>query len=156
MERKDCLALTRPVHRPKTSARSRSALSDTSCSLPLSQNLQPANRLTGYPASPCRPSDTCLFPALPIASQNDIDLAVHAARTALNTTWGKNVSGFERSRLINKLADLIERDAQDLAELEALNNGKPVKVARYPPVPFYNLVLTPTTPYRLQGFRYRR
>ncbi|CAL1702137.1 unnamed protein product [Somion occarium] len=43
---------------------------------------------------------------------------------------GKNVSGFERSRLLNKLADLIERDAQELAELEALNNGKPVKIAR--------------------------
>ena len=50
---------------------------------------------------------------------------------AFNTTWGKNVTGTERSRLINKLADLIERDAQSLAELETLNNGKPVKVARY-------------------------
>lgn len=65
------------------------------------------------------------------ASPKDIDLAVAAARKALNTTWGKNVTGFERSRLINKLADLIERDAQELAELESLNNGKPVKVARY-------------------------
>jgi aldehyde dehydrogenase (NAD+) len=58
-------------------------------------------------------------------------LAVAAARNAFNTTWGKNVTGFERSRLINKLADLIERDAQELAELESLNNGKPVKIARY-------------------------
>jgi len=32
--------------------------------------------------------------------------------------------------LINKLADLIERDAQELAELEALNNGKPVRIAK--------------------------
>lgn len=31
---------------------------------------------------------------------------------------------------MNKLADLIERDAQELGELEALNNGKPVKIAR--------------------------
>ena len=54
-----------------------------------------------------------------------------AAREAFNTTWGKNVSGFERSRLLNKLADLLERDAQELAELEALNNGKPVRIARY-------------------------
>jgi aldehyde dehydrogenase (NAD+) len=56
---------------------------------------------------------------------------VAAARNAFKTTWGKNVTGFERARLINKLADLIERDAQDLAELESLNNGKPVKIARY-------------------------
>ena len=66
----------------------------------------------------------------PKASSKDIDVAVAAARHAFKTTWGKNVTGFERSRLIHKLADLIERDAQDLAELETLNNGKPVKVAR--------------------------
>lgn len=65
-----------------------------------------------------------------IASEKDIDVAVSAAREAFKTTWGKNVTGFERSRLINKLADLIERDAQELAELESLNNGKPVKIAR--------------------------
>ena len=65
-----------------------------------------------------------------LASEKDIDVAVAAARQAFNTTWGKNVTGWERSRLLNKLADLIERDAQELAELEALNNGKPVKIAR--------------------------
>jgi len=64
------------------------------------------------------------------ASAKDIDVAVVAARTAFKTTWGKNVTGFERSRLLNKLADLVERDAQELAELETLNNGKPVKIAR--------------------------
>ena len=31
----------------------------------------------------------------------------------------------ERARLMNKLADLIERDAEDIAQLEALDNGKP-------------------------------
>ena len=67
---------------------------------------------------------------LPTASDKDIDVAVAAARKAFNTTWGKNVTGFQRARLINKLADLIERDAQELAELETLNNGKPVKIAR--------------------------
>lgn len=65
------------------------------------------------------------------ASPKDIDVAVAAAREAFKTTWGKNVTGFERSRLINKLADLIERDQQELAEIETLNNGKPVKIARY-------------------------
>ncbi|KAL4075938.1 aldehyde dehydrogenase domain-containing protein [Scleroderma yunnanense] len=63
-------------------------------------------------------------------SVKDIDVAVAAARKAFNTSWGKNVSGFERSRLLNKLADLIERDQQKLAEVESLNNGKPVKLAR--------------------------
>lgn len=64
------------------------------------------------------------------ASVKDIDIAVAAARKAFKTSWGKNVTGFERSALINKLADLIERDAQELAELESLDNGKPVRIAR--------------------------
>lgn len=32
---------------------------------------------------------------------------------------------------MNKLADLMERDQQELAELESLDNGKPVRIARY-------------------------
>jgi len=64
------------------------------------------------------------------ASPKDIDIAVAAARKAFNTTWGKNVTGFERSKLLNKLGDLIERDQQELAELESLDNGKPVRIAR--------------------------
>ncbi|KIK06785.1 hypothetical protein K443DRAFT_674072 [Laccaria amethystina LaAM-08-1] len=64
------------------------------------------------------------------ASAKDIDIAVAAARAAFKTTWGKNVTGFERARLINKLADLIERDAQELGNLESLNNGKPSRIAR--------------------------
>ena len=63
-------------------------------------------------------------------SAKDVDIAVAAAREAFNTTWGKNVSGFERSKLLNKLADLMERDAEELAALESLNNGKPFKIAR--------------------------
>ena len=41
-------------------------------------------------------------------------MAVAAARRAFKTTWGKNVTGIERARLINKLADLIDRDQQSL------------------------------------------
>ncbi|KAI0321810.1 NAD-aldehyde dehydrogenase [Amylostereum chailletii] len=64
------------------------------------------------------------------ASARDVDLAVAAARAAFRTSWGKNVTGVERAALMHKLADLMERDQQILAELECLNNGKPVKIAR--------------------------
>ncbi|GAB1519019.1 hypothetical protein RhiTH_002084 [Rhizoctonia solani] len=64
------------------------------------------------------------------ASAKDVDIAVQAARKAFDTTWGKHVPGTQRSALLHKLADLIERDAQSLAELESLDNGKPVAVAR--------------------------
>lgn len=65
-----------------------------------------------------------------LASSNDVDLAVAAARKAFKTTWGKNITGVDRSRLMHKLADLIERDAVELAEIESLNNGKPIKFAQ--------------------------
>jgi aldehyde dehydrogenase (NAD+) len=56
------------------------------------------------------------------ASEKDVDIAVDAAVEALNG-W-KQVDASERGRLINKVADLIERDLDDLAALEALDSGK--------------------------------
>ncbi|KAF8529070.1 aldehyde dehydrogenase domain-containing protein [Hysterangium stoloniferum] len=64
------------------------------------------------------------------ASVKDIDLAVAAARKAFQTTWGKNAAPTERAKLLNRFADLIERDQQELAELESVNSGKPVRFAR--------------------------
>ncbi|GAA5987495.1 hypothetical protein JCM11641_003848 [Rhodosporidiobolus odoratus] len=64
------------------------------------------------------------------AKTADVDAAVSAARTAFKTTWGNNTTPEERARLLNKLADLMERDIQFLAELESLNGGKGVRIAR--------------------------
>ncbi|WP_366146129.1 aldehyde dehydrogenase family protein [Paraburkholderia sp.] len=64
------------------------------------------------------------------AGKEDVDLAVAAAREAFETTWGKHVDGGTRAKLLYKLADLIERDAQHLGELESVNSGKGVRVAR--------------------------
>jgi len=58
------------------------------------------------------------------ASAKDVDTAVLAARKAFETTWGLNCAGSERGILLNKLALLMERDSQELAALEALDNGK--------------------------------
>ncbi|MDY3558919.1 aldehyde dehydrogenase family protein [Gemmata sp. JC673] len=56
----------------------------------------------------------------------DIDLAVRAARAALETgPWGR-MNASERGRLINKLADAIEAHKEELAALESLDNGKPI------------------------------
>ncbi|GAB3735983.1 hypothetical protein GCM10027598_62600 [Amycolatopsis oliviviridis] len=59
------------------------------------------------------------------ASAEDVDRAVKAARAALEGVWGET-PGVERGRLLNRLADLVERDAGELARLEALDIGKPV------------------------------
>ena len=71
-----------------------------------------------------------IFNRLYIATGDDIDAAVAAARKAFQTTWGSKISGTERGALLYKLAELMERDQQPLAELESLNNGKPVRLAR--------------------------
>lgn len=64
------------------------------------------------------------------ATVEDVNTAVKAARKAFKTTWGKGVAATERSALLSKLADLMERDAQLLAELESWNSGKGVRIAR--------------------------
>ncbi|KAI2871929.1 hypothetical protein CBS11852_10915 [Aspergillus niger] len=55
------------------------------------------------------------------ASPADVDRAVHCATQAL-PAW-KATPGAIRGTLLHKLADLIERDAEDLASLEALEGG---------------------------------
>jgi aldehyde dehydrogenase (NAD+) len=57
----------------------------------------------------------------------DIDLAVAAARKAFDSGPWSKMSASERGRLLNKLADLIEQNAEELAALESLDNGKPYK-----------------------------
>src|SRR5215472_11130255 len=65
------------------------------------------------------------------ADAADVDKAVSAARTAFERgPWRNKISAAERGNLLNRLADLIEKNADDLARLEALDNGKPYKVAR--------------------------
>ncbi|PWN53139.1 aldehyde dehydrogenase [Violaceomyces palustris] len=60
----------------------------------------------------------------------DVDRAVIAARKAFETTWGRNSTPGRRSAALLKWAELIENNIQELAELESLDNGKPVWAAR--------------------------
>src|SRR5262245_7751251 len=60
----------------------------------------------------------------------DIDLAVAAARRAFDSGPWSRTSPRDRAKMVWKLADLLEQHADELAELEALDNGKPVKNAR--------------------------
>ena len=59
----------------------------------------------------------------------DVDLAVRAAREAFEGAWAK-VSPSKRTGMIWKLSELIKANLAELAELEALDNGKPVTYAR--------------------------
>ncbi|KRB49629.1 aldehyde dehydrogenase [Phenylobacterium sp. Root700] len=63
------------------------------------------------------------------ASVQDVDAAVVAARKALEgKAWGE-ARPAERERLLLRLADLLEKHADDIAELESLDNGKPISQA---------------------------
>src|ERR1700751_2657735 len=67
--------------------------------------------------------------------REDIDRAVKAARTAFESGRWSQLTASERGRLIWKLADLLEENLEEFAELESLDNGKPLKVARVADVP---------------------
>lgn len=68
------------------------------------------------------------------ADEKDIDRAVEAAEKAFHGPWSK-MSASERSRLIWKLADLIEENLEPMAQLETLDNGKPIRETRNADVP---------------------
>src|SRR5437868_7250997 len=55
----------------------------------------------------------------------DVDLAVKAARKAFEEGAWPKMNASDRGRLLNKLADLIEQNKDELAALETLDNGKP-------------------------------
>jgi len=69
------------------------------------------------------------------ADSADVDKAVRAARRAFDRGSWRKTAAAERGRLLNRLADLIEQHADELAHLETLDNGKPVAVARAADVP---------------------
>ncbi|MBK5231327.1 MAG: aldehyde dehydrogenase family protein, partial [Thermoleophilia bacterium] len=69
------------------------------------------------------------------ATAADVDRAVSAARDAFDNGPWPRMAPAERAALINKLADLIEANTGELAELEALDNGKPATLAAIIDVP---------------------
>ena len=68
------------------------------------------------------------------ASAADVDDAVSAARRAYDKTWSK-ISGAQRSKYLFRIARAIQERARELAVLESLDNGKPIKESRDVDVP---------------------
>ncbi|RIK95088.1 MAG: aldehyde dehydrogenase [Proteobacteria bacterium] len=61
----------------------------------------------------------------------DVDKAAKAARRAFESGEWPRLRPMQRERLLHKLADLVEANADELAQLESLDNGKPVMMARH-------------------------
>jgi aldehyde dehydrogenase (NAD+) len=66
---------------------------------------------------------------VPDAGEADVDAAVAAAEAAMAGPWGQ-MTGFERARLMRRLAAILERDAEELAQIETRDNGKLLKEMR--------------------------
>lgn len=76
------------------------------------------------------------------AGSKDVDLAVEAAAEAFENEWSQ-ISSYERSKLMNRLADLMERDIEILAQLDTLDNGKSI-----------NEMLSADLPNAIENLRY--
>jgi len=77
------------------------------------------------------------------ASPEDVDRAVKAARRAFddrNGAWRKMSAG-QRGQLLWRLVDLVEKNLDEFAELETLDNGKPIFESRYVDMPMVVSVL---------------
>tara|TARA_Y100000768_G_C23970627_1_gene680332 strand:- start:233 stop:1702 length:1470 start_codon:yes stop_codon:yes gene_type:complete len=63
------------------------------------------------------------------AEFKDVDLAVNSARDAFNGQWGK-ISGKDRAKYIYRIARIIQEKSKELAIVETLDGGKPIRESR--------------------------
>jgi aldehyde dehydrogenase (NAD+) len=69
-----------------------------------------------------------------LATAPDVDRAVRAARRAFERTWGP-MPGAERAKYLFRIARILQERARELAVLETLDNGKPIRESRDVDVP---------------------
>src|SRR5467141_2931981 len=69
------------------------------------------------------------------ADREDINQAVNAARKAFDQGPWRRMTASERGRLVWKLADLLDKNIEEFAYLESLDNGKPLTIAKAADVP---------------------
>ncbi|KAF9522548.1 aldehyde dehydrogenase [Crepidotus variabilis] len=70
------------------------------------------------------PTTGKLLTSVSEGTEKDVDLAVEAAQKAFETVWGLNTPGAQRGELLWKIAQALEKHAEELAALESLDNGK--------------------------------
>ena len=89
---------------------------------------------SGEPLKTINPATEEVLAEVGTASKSDVDTAVKAARKAYNTVWSK-MPGSERAKYLFRIARLIQERSRELAVLESLDNGKPIKESRDSDVP---------------------
>jgi aldehyde dehydrogenase (NAD+) len=88
----------------------------------------------GEPLKTLNPATEEVLAEVGTASSDDVDRAVAAARRAYDTTWGP-MSGTERAKYLFRIARIVAERARELAVLETLDNGKPIRESRDVDVP---------------------
>ena len=88
---------------------------------------------SGQTLATLNPHDNSTIAEVAMAGREDVDRAVAAAQRAF-PRWSR-LSGADRGRILLKLADLIEANAEDLARLETLDTGHPLRDSRTLDVP---------------------
>ncbi|GEC02609.1 aldehyde dehydrogenase [Streptomyces spinoverrucosus] len=76
------------------------------------------------------PSRGTVLTTVAEAGPADVDAAVRAARETFDAGQWSGLSGRERGRVLHRVAELIRENAEDLAELESLDVGKPITLCR--------------------------
>ncbi|TKG59489.1 aldehyde dehydrogenase family protein [Prauserella endophytica] len=89
---------------------------------------------SGEPLKSVNPATEEVLAEVGTASASDVDAAVKAARKAYDKTW-RRMPGTERAKYLFRIARLIQERSRELAVLETLDNGKPIKESRDADVP---------------------
>ena len=91
------------------------------------------NAESGETMATLNPHDNSEIAQIAMAGHADVDKAIHAAQRAY-PKWSR-LSAMDRGRILLKLADLIEANAEQLAMLESLDTGHPIRDSRILDVP---------------------
>jgi len=89
---------------------------------------------TGTSIKSINPATEEVLAEIAVASDADVDRAVKAARRAYTRVWSKT-SGAERAKYLYRIARLVQERSRELAVLETLDNGKPIKESRDVDIP---------------------
>ncbi|HLK42498.1 MAG TPA: aldehyde dehydrogenase family protein [Thermoleophilia bacterium] len=84
---------------------------------------------TGGSLKTVNPATEEVLAEIAVASAADVDRAVAAARTAYDSVWSK-MPGSERAKYLFRIARIIQERSRELAVLESLDNGKPIRETR--------------------------
>src|SRR5690606_37566688 len=88
----------------------------------------------GEPFKSINPADESVLADVARADETDVDRAVKAARRAFDTVWGP-MPGRERAKYLYRIARIVQERARELAVLESIDNGKPIRESRDVDVP---------------------